>query len=134
MELKITPYCKRRIAPLRNSVKRELKDMSAYYLGNAKKGWAKGSSYADHNQIGYAPAFFVKSAYAAAGTRVRSKDILPFLGWGFFTFSNPIVGMGLVGFALGKSANKLFKSIYSGITKAIERCMPKIPPHSGLEI
>ena len=134
MELKITPYCKRRVAPLRNSVKRELKDMRRYYVGNAVNGWTKGSNYANEKRIGLATAFFVKSAYAAAGTRVRSKDILPFLGWGFFTFSNPIVGMGLVGFALGKYANKLFKSIYSGITKSIERCMPKIPPHSGLEI
>ena len=61
MELKITPYCKRRVAPLRNSVKRELKDMRRYYVGNAVNGWAKGSNYANEKRIGLATAFFVKS-------------------------------------------------------------------------
>ncbi len=132
MEIKITPFLKRRFAPVRNSVKRDLKETYNYYSGNAIRGWNKGEKYAVEQSYGLAPAFFIKAASAALNTRVRGKDVLPFLGCGIFSFTNPVIGMGLVGYALGKSANKFFSGFCKGIKLAVENFMPKIPPNSGL--
>ena len=125
---------KRRIAPVRNSVKRDIRETYRYYSGNAREGWNKGKMHVLEQNYGLAPAFFIKTAYAAFNTRVRGKDILPILGCSIFTFTNPIIGMGLVGFALGKSANKFFNGFYKGIKLAMENYMPKNPPHTGLGI
>ncbi len=123
---------KRRIAPVRNSVKRDIKETYRYYSNNAARGWNKGKMYAAEQNFGSACTLLIKTVSAALNTRVRGKDVLPILGCSIFTFTNPIIGMGLVGFALGKSANKFFGGFYKGIKLAMENFMPKIPPNSGI--
>ena len=115
MKIRITPKIRRAVAPVRNSLKREVKEVSGYYVGNAKKGWDKGEKRVNEKDIGLAPAFFIKSLYAVANTKIRGKDVLPLIGCALFTFTNPFIGMGFVGFALGKSINKIFSKFVKGI-------------------
>ena len=121
--MKIAPILKRRFAPIRNAVKRDIKETAVFYSNNAKRGWQAGQVYLNEKDCGAAVGLLVKTVSAAAHTRLRGKDVLPLLGCGLFTFSNPFIGMGLVGYALGKSVNKFISKFVSGV-KASAAYMP----------
>ena len=134
MKIRLSQTTKRKIAPYRNSVKRDIRETYRYYSRNAIDGWNNGRMYAQSRNYGVASEFFIKSAGAVTNTKIRGKDVLPLLGCGIFSISNPFIGMGLVGFALGKSINKLFTRLVKGINKANSEFMPKNPLHTNLDV
>ena len=134
MKIQLSHTTKRKIAPYRNSVKRDIRETYRYYSRNAIEGWNNGRRYAQSRNYGVTPAFFIKSVCAVANTRIRGKDVLPLFGCGIFSVSNPFIGMGLVGFALGKSINKLFTRLVKGINRTNSEFMPKSPLHTNLSV
>ena len=134
MKIRLSQTTKRRIAPYRNSVKRDIRETCRYYSKNAAKGWHKGENVVNEQECGLAPAFFVKALYAMANTRIRCKDVLPLLGCGIFSISNPLIGTGLIGFALGKLINKIFIRFVKGINRTNSEFMPKNPLHTDLSV
>lgn len=100
------PTIKEKFTPLIQTTKRDINETVGYYSGNAKYGWERGRKLAKFQKRNPVMSFLIKAASSISRTRIRPKDISPLIGAGIFTFTNPIPGLGLVGFALGKGLHE----------------------------
>ena len=116
------PTLKQKMTPLIQTTKRDVKETVGFYKGNAKYGWERGRKLARLQNRNPIMTFLIKTISTISRTRIRPKDITPLVGAGIFTFTNPIPGMGLVGFALGKG---LHKTLATGFN-ALKSLIPKI--------
>ncbi len=123
MDIKINyPKFKQHLSPIYNSAKNEIIETASFYSGNFRYGWERGRKLAKFQHRNSVTSFIIKAASSAAKTKIRSKDISPLMVCALFTFTNPIPGMGVAGFALGKACNKFFTK---GI-KALKHTVNKI--------
>ena len=122
MEFRIYPTIKQRMNPYIQSTKADMKETVQYYKGNFKSGWNNGSNLAKIQRRNPLMSFLIKAASSIAKTRIRGKDISPILGCVLFSFTNPIPGFGIVGFALGRG---LHKKLLNGIIK-LKNALPKL--------
>lgn len=102
------PAIKTRITPLITKTKAEIRETTGFYVGNAKQGWELGKEIAQQQNRNPITSFLIKSGKAISKTRIRGKDITPIVTSTIF-FINPIPGMGVIGFALGKAIHPAIK-------------------------
>ena len=99
------PSIKRKIINIAQTAKGDIVETTSYYSENAKYGWERGRKLAKFQHRNPITSFAIKTLSTAANTRIRVKDTIPLISCVIFSFSNPIPGMGAVGFALGKTLN-----------------------------
>ncbi len=133
MSIKIYPYIKSKISPLSDYIKRYLSQTKSYYSQHYKHGKFLGQRRALSNGHGRSVGIITGAAlgFGHAITHVRGKDVTSLAGLALFSFTNPIIGMGLVGYVLGKSVNAAASGFVKGIKRAVGECLPKTL-HSGL--
>lgn len=108
------PKIKQRMEPYIKSAKSDIGETIGFYRGNAQYGWERGRRLAKFQNRNPIMSFIIKTISTASHTRVRSKDVTPLIGTALFSFTNPIPGMGIVGFALGRG---LHQKIAVGLNK-----------------
>ncbi len=105
MKLNIYPVIRQKMSPYIQSTKVDISETVSFYKGNAAYGWERGRKLSKFQHRNPAVSFLIKTISTILNTKIRSKDITPLISCGLFSFTNPIPGAGVVGFALGKAAN-----------------------------
>ena len=136
MKIKIYPYLKSKIRPLRVMTRRDITQTAYYYKEHYNNGKKAVQNYAEQKGLGQRTTNVLKPIFGVGHTlaNIRGKDVTPILGCALFTFSNPFVGMGIVGYALGKAVYLIAKGFTKGINRSIAEYMPKTPLHTGIGI
>ena len=133
MSIKIYPYIKSKIGSMTDYVKRDLTQTASYYRQHYNHGKFLGHRQALNNgycrKIGIAAGTALGIGHAIS--HVRGKDVTPLAGLVLFSFTNPIIGMGLVGYVLGKTVNAAASGFVKGIKRAVGEYLPKTL-HRGL--
>lgn len=115
------PKIKKRMSPYIKSAKSDINETIGFYHGNAKYGWERGRKLAKLQNRNPVTSLLIKTISTASHTRIRPKDITPLIGTAIFSFTNPIPGMGVVGFALGRGLHKKFAAGFDLLKNAISK-------------
>lgn len=136
MKIKIYPYLKNKARFVKVITKRDITQTAYYYKEHYNNGKKSVQNYAAQKGLGQRTTSVLKPIFGVGHTlaNIRGKDVPPIVGCALFSFTNPFVGMGIVGYALGKSVYLIAKGFVKGINRSVAEYMPKIPPHTGIEI
>ena len=122
MDLKISyPTIKQKITPMTQRAKVDIGETISYYKNNAQYGWERGRKLAKLQHRNTVTTFAIKTASTIAHTKFRTKDVIPLISCALFSFTNPIPGMGVVGFALGKAFNGKISAGIKALTAMVSK-------------
>ena len=102
---KVWQPCKRRLSRYIEPAIADISETKEYYLSNAKYGWIRGRRLAKQQNFNSVKRYIYETGSAIAKTKIRAKDIVPLITCVLFSVTNPFVGMGILGFALGQKFN-----------------------------